>query len=361
MSLTYIDLFGGAGGWSLGLGLAGLSHVASYDWDEAACETTRANLGGHVSRVDLATINPDALPDAELIVGSPPCQGFSNEGYKRSDDPRNGLVQTFLDIVIACQPSMWVFENVPGFQKRGGGSHFDAFKAKLDASGYSWDWWLLDASDYGVPQHRKRFVAMGALDLRPTPPPPTHADPPTLTARTPHISLWEAISDLPEVPPGERVGVFDYDRPSESEYQVWARRESRKIFNHTTQSHSERVLEKIRRIPEGSGMETLVGAYPENRVKYEGGYRRARKETPSFTAYWTRGMTSIHPTQHRFLSPRECARLQSFPDSYVFHGATIQNYTQVCNAVPPLLAQAIGQHILQIGQGRADEDRVNAA
>ena len=92
-------------------------------------------------------------------------------------------------------------------------------------------------------------------------------------------------------------------------------------------------------------MSSLVGSFEENRVHYEGGYRRALKDRPSYTAYWTRGMTSIHPVQDRFLSPRECARIQSFPDRFIFKGATIENYTQICNAVPPLLAQAVGTQI----------------
>src|SRR4029077_11968268 len=117
------------------------------------------------------------------------------------------------------------------------------------------------------------------------------------------------------------------------------------VHNHTAQNHSERVLQKIRAVPVGGDMRSITPTFEENRTHYCGGYRRATKEEPSYTAYWTRGMTSIHPEQDRFLTPRECARIQSFPDTFVFHGSTIENYTQVCNAVPPLLAEAIAQNI----------------
>jgi DNA (cytosine-5)-methyltransferase 1 len=282
-----------------------------------------------------------------VIVGSPPCQGFSNEGYKRSDDPRNSLVSRFLDIVETRQPYVWVFENVPGFRRLYGGHHFDGFAERLDDGPYAWTWAILDASGYGVPQRRKRFVAIGARDFAPSLPEPTYSAELTLESPTPLVTLWDAISDLPVVEPGERVGCFEYESPASSDYQVWAREDSPSVVNHTTQNHSARVLEKIRSIPEGEGMQRLVNEYAENRVKYEGGYRRALKHEPSYTAYWTRGMTSIHPEQHRFLTPRECARIQSFPDRYVFHGTTIRNYTQICNAVPPLLARAIGSHLLK--------------
>jgi len=140
---------------------------------------------------------------------------------------------------------------------------------------------------------------------------------------------------------GDRVGRYSYDQPASVAYQSWARENSEEVLNHTAQNHSERVLEKIRAVPVGSDMTPIVRMFPENRVHYCGGYRRASKTRPSFTAYWTRGMTSIHPEQDRFLSPRECARIQSFPDRFVFRGSTIENYTQVCNAVPPLLSRAI--------------------
>ena len=343
---TFVDLFSGAGGWTCGLEMAGLRRLAAFDFNASACRTLGRNAAGHVACVDLRE-PPAGLFDLrpDVVVGSPPCQGFSNEGKKRADDPRNGLVDVYLGIVERLAPRAWVFENVPGFQRSYGGAYFEWMRRRLASMDYETRTFLLDASDFGVPQRRVRFLAMGAKRFAPVPPPPTHFAEVGLFGAAPLTTLWEAISDLPRVGPGERTGEFEYDQAPRSVYQAWARDGCERVVNHTTQRHSARVLEKIRSVPAGSGMEMLVGRYRENQVHYEGGYRRAEKDKPSWTAYWTRGMTSIHPEQDRFLSPRECARIQSFPDRWAFHGTTIENYTQVCNAVPPLLARAIGQSL----------------
>lgn len=355
MSLTYLDLFSGAGGWACGLEMAGLKHAGSYDINESACRTAGANLGKAVFCVDLRKfINTldGKYPQPDLIVGSPPCQGFSNEGYKRKEDPRNSLVWTYLDIVEKLAPKVWIFENVPGFQRLYNGSYYEEFTQRLNSMSYYWHTFLLDASQYGVPQKRIRFFAIAAKDFQPEKPEPTHSINREIYGTAEAISLWEAIADLPKVGIGEKVGIFDYDKLPECGYQSWVREGSHRLENHTTQKHSQRVLEKISAVPIGGGMESLVGKYQENKVAYCGGYRRALKEQPSYTAYWTRGMTSIHPEENRFLSPRECARIQSFPDRFIFHGTTIENYTQICNAVPPLVARAYGRYLLKVLLGQ---------
>lgn len=343
--MRYIDLFSGAGGWSCGLDLAGFTHVASYDINPPACETARSNLKeGSVEVADLRKADLSSHAGIDLVVGSPPCQGFSNEGYKQKNDPRNSLVEVFLDLIERLKPRTFLFENVPGFQRLYKGSYYHRLRDRLTQLDYRWQDMLVDASLHGVPQRRIRFFVVASKDFAPSSPPePSHASDVVSLFLPRVLSLWEAISDLPEVGTGERIGRFEYDRPASTPYQQWARAGSPCVENHTTQRHSERVLEKIRAVLPGEGMRTLVERYEENRVHYEGGYRRALKDAPSYTAYWTRGMTSIHPEQDRFLSPRECARIQSFPDRYVFRGSTIENYTQICNAVPPLLAYAFGR------------------
>lgn len=355
MNLTYLDFFSGAGGWACGLQMAGLKHGGSYELNESACRTAKANLGNSVFCMDLrnfvGTLDGN-YPQVDLIVGSPPCQGFSNEGYKRKADPRNSLVWTYLDIVEKLAPKVWIFENVPGFQRLYNGSYYEEFTKRLNSMSYYWHTFLLDASQYGVPQKRVRFFAIAAKEFQPDKPAPTHSINGEIYGTAEAISLWSAISDLPKVGIGEKVGIFDYDRSPECGYQSWVRKGSDRIENHTTQKHSQRVLEKIRAVPIGGGMESLVGKYQENKVAYCGGYRRAIKEQPSYTAYWTRGMTSIHPEEHRFLSPRECVRIQSFPDRFIFHGTTIENYTQICNAVPPLVARGFGRYVIKVLLGQ---------
>jgi DNA-cytosine methyltransferase len=348
---SFIDLFAGAGGWSLGFEAAGFFHSHMYDFNRSACETAVANFGNIVQCADLSQHADICFPDVDIVVGSPPCQGFSNEGKKNPDDPRNSLVWSYLDIIDRLKPRNWVFENVPGFQRSYGGRWFKMLSERLNQTNYKWTCGILNAADYGVPQHRKRFVIIASLDFSPILPPPTHTDSGRIFGERPYVSLWDAISDLPVAVQGDRIGEFDYGLPASCEYQKLMRFGSKKIFNHSAQKHSARVLEKITAVPMGGNMSSFIDSYEENATHYAGGYRRATKEKPSWTAYWTRGMTSIHPEQHRFLTPRECARIQSFPDRHKFMGTTIENYTQICNAVPPLLAEAIARQILrQLGE-----------
>ena len=359
-NLSYLDLFAGAGGWSVGFDGAGFRHAAMYDANESACRTAKENFGDVVHCVDLSKYQEIDFPEVDVVVGSPPCQGFSNEGYKRKHDPRNNLVWTFLEVVQRVRPRVWVFENVPGFKRSYGGYYYKLLTDELKRWDYRCNDFLLDAADYGVPQHRLRFVMIAARDFSPEMPPATHAARGDLFCCRPHITLWEAISDLPPPVLGDRGGRFEYQEKPLNDYQRIIRKGSKLILNHTAQKHSERVLEKIRAVPSGGDMSSIVKSFSENRVHYCGGYRRAIKDQPSYTAYWTRGMTSIHPTQHRFLSPRECARIQSFPDRFEFHGRTIENYTQVCNAVPPLLANAVAESVMRQIEASKKRKKVRA-
>jgi DNA (cytosine-5)-methyltransferase 1 len=345
--LTHIDLFAGAGGWTLGFDECGYKLAGMYDFNMSACMTAQRHFGKVVHCADLSRHELIEFPTVDIVVGSPPCQGFSNEGYKLKFDPRNNLVWSFLEIIRRVRPKVWVFENVPGFKQSYGGHYYHLLIQELNGLNYRWKDFLLDAADFGVPQHRLRFFLIAARDFNPVAPLPTHNSQKDLITSQQHWTLWDAISDLPIPSHGDRIGRYDYSKKPCNEYQSWVRKGSAEICNHTTQNHSDRVLAKIRAVPAGGDMSSITTTYAENKIHYCGGYRRAKKDVPSYTAYWTRGMTSIHPEQHRFLSPRECARIQSFPDRFIFQGTTIENYTQVCNAVPPLLAKAIAQSIAE--------------
>ncbi len=345
--IKYIDLFAGAGGWEAGLSDLGWDCKGLYEWNEAACKTLDFNFSGKVNCVDLYDYKNIKFPKVDVVIGSPPCQGFSNEGKKIKNDTRNSLVWSFVEIIRKVDPDVWVFENVPGFKRLYNGEYFKQLEIKLNKLDYYWSWFILDSSDYGVPQYRKRFVAIGSKRKKPPIPTIENFDTPNLFGQKPKVSFWDAISDLPKVSHGERIGKFRYTRKVRNEYQELMRKDSETVYNHTTQNHSERVLEKIRSVPVGGNMKNIVGNFSENKQHYEGGYRRAKKDVPSYTAYWTRGMTSIHPELDRFLSPRECARIQSFSDKVIFQGSTIQNYTQICNAVPPLLSKAVCKSIIE--------------
>lgn len=342
---TYIDLFAGCGGWSVGLREAGWVNKGFYEINQVACNTAQRNLEAKINKVDLEENDYLSFPTVDIVVGSPPCQGFSNEGYKNKDDIRNNLVFSYYQIVKKIRPNMFIFENVPGFQRLYQGYFYKQFIELFEEIGYSVVSKILNFSDYGVPQNRKRFVAVGTINKSFYFPEPSHGEEQDLFKKEPKVTLWDAISDLPHVLHGERRGIFEYTKKPQSIFQEDMRKNSEKVYNHTTQTHSQRVLDKISSVPVGGNMESIVKGYAENKTHYEGGYRRAEKHKPSYTAYWTRGMTSIHPELDRFLSPRECARIQSFPDSHIFEGNTIEHYTQICNAVPPIFAKALAKHI----------------
>jgi DNA (cytosine-5)-methyltransferase 1 len=347
---TFIDLFSGTGGWSYGLELAGLTHLASIDIDPVACATAAANVSGQVYCSNVTEPPAKFLElKPDIVVGSPPCQGFSTQGRKVENDPRNSLVWSYLDLLDHFQPKVWVFENVPGFARLYGGRYLKDVLERLKSTDYRVTSAILNAADFGVPQNRKRFFMVGTrVAAEPSLPSPTHGGEATLfEVRSQPVTIWDAIGDLPVVGIGERVGEFDYESDPVTDYQRWARSASGVVRQHTTQRHSDRVLEKIQKVGHGENMGVFVDEFAENAVDYMGGYRRAAPDKPSYTAYWTRGMTSIHPYQDRFLSPRECARIQSFPDDFQFLGRSIENYRLVCNAVPPLLARAWGESLLE--------------
>ena len=343
--MEYVDFFGGAGGWASGFTEAGWNALGFFELNEAACNTAAFNFDKQIAPTDLTSVKVNEIPDCKIFVGSPPCQGFSNEGKKDPSDIRNTLVMNYLEIIKIKKPEIFVFENVPGFARLYGGKFESHLRSFALENNYHLSSAVLDLSQFGIPQNRKRYIAIGCRSKAINLPSGEFVNTSDLFSSKKKITLWEAISDLPIVEHNERTGEFAYEQPATNDYQKKMRVKSDLVRNHTTQNHSERVLAKIRSISSGQGMNQLVNKFSENKVKYEGGYRRAVKDRPSYTAYWTRGMTSIHPVQDRFLSPRECARIQSFPDRHIFLGNTIENYTLICNAVPPIFAEHMANHL----------------
>lgn len=353
-TLTVVDLFCGAGGLSLGFVRAGFTPILALDSEHSAVETYRRNLGDHVhqARVDADTV----LPNSNVIIGGPPCQGFSSAGMRKPGDPRNGLIAVFSTLVARLRPRAFLFENVEGFLTTDGGARVFDLLEPLIGAGYRIHLRKVNAANYGVPQHRKRVIAIGGLGWDPTFPEPTHraygapgADV-VGQALTPTPTISAALAGLPEAspePPGEPEDHFYRplrDIDLERIQQLKPGMTMRDLPQHLW--HDSYRRRAYRRVMDGTPTERRGGA--------PAGVRRLRADEPCKAI--TAGARSefVHPTHHRFLTLRECARLQTFPDEFRFMGNQSQRALLIGNAVPPLLAKVFAKALVNDLQRRHD-------
>lgn len=357
-SFTVADLFCGAGGLSLGFKLAGykLSFALDVDWD-AISTYTRNNpdvpwLAKDIRKVpikEIIEVSGLGHGDFDVAVAGIPCEGYSllNRRYDPSD-PRNYLFLEFLRVVSSLKPKAVFIENVPGMLRRENGGFRRAIEGALTRLGYSVSSFELNAVDYGVPQKRIRVFFVGLLSKEIFyPPPPTHGRVHYVTlfqysrnkqdkgVLRPHLTVWDAISDLPPLTPGERKDR--YDKPPLTEYQRVMREGAVVLYNHESPKHPEWTVELLRKIPPGKPI-------------YETFKQRIRlswdEPSPTIPAGGVRPQWFYaHPEQPRGLTVREVARLQSFPDWYVFTGSLIKQRVLVGDAVPPLLAKVLATHL----------------
>lgn len=350
--LTAVDLCSGAGGMSLGLTRAGFNVLAALDTNKDANITYKKNIGKTPIEKDIEDVTPkDILKYARmrrgeihLVVGCPPCQGFTRLNKKRKRDSRNKLVETFGKIAIGLSPSCIVFENVPRVAKS---KYFHEFRRILTNRGYYHSYKILDAANYGVPQHRRRLILI-ATKRRFGPPPgfpkQTHSRPKMAEKKglLPWVTARDAISDLPPIEPGE--------------YHP-------RISNHHAMNVTPRVLKMIKHVPKNGGSRTNVPRrmWLKCHRKVEGFndvYGRLRWDAPANTI--TSGCTNlsrgrfIHPEQDRAISAREAARLQGFPDNFRFFGTFSSISKQIGDAFPPEFSEAIAEHIKFILGGKPD-------
>lgn len=386
----FIDLFGGAGGMSLGFKMAGFRPLATLDSFAPGNETYRRNFSGiPPERIVCADAGaPGAIEDfvsatglrrgdAKVVIGGPPCQGFSvagrvklaslgDRGAARPDprfveDPRNLLYKSFIKFIRRLKPDVVVMENVTGMISYKDGAVVKEIEQNLAGLGYpSCDHRVLNAADYGVPQTRNRVFFMAARKgLSVSWPEPTHVrrtesaalDP----SRTPkfHVAAWDAIRDLPRIAPPrkntrETNRRLEYSEPPSCDFQKSMRGRLRKVENNITRWHRKKDLEVFRNMRPKDRWADLS---PEDKRKigyndysFNDKWRRLPLDRPSWTvtSHLSRdGYMFIHPRQNRTISVREAARLQSFPDWFVFEGSRSAQFRQIGNAVPPLLAKAI--------------------
>lgn len=331
-----LDLFSGCGGLSYGLTKAGFDIVAGVDNCADALVTFERNHPGAKSAlVDLGNFSPDDIEkiagsDIDVVVGGPPCQGFSISGKRNPDDPRNKLYIGFIEVVAYYKPKAFILENVPNLISMAGGNVKDEIIKEFTALGYNVQYKVLLASDYGVPQNRKRVFFVGVRDgLEFSYPVATFADEKRTTS--------DAISDLTEYSLDE--GATNKNAAL-TEYQKMMRKNTDRVFNHEISAHSEQTVSTIALVPDGGNYKDLP-EHLKNIRKRNIAWTRFGSFKPSNTID-TGHRHHFHYKFNRIPTVRESARLQSFPDDFIFYGSKTSQYKQVGNAVPPILAEAIG-------------------
>lgn len=361
-ALTVIDLFCGAGGLSEGFRQAGFHVLVGQDYDERAGETFSAThpeaqfIGGPIQDVTPAQLLKAARRnrgEIDVIVGGPPCQGYSVYNHQRGEaDPRAGLFREYLRIVKGIKPRWIVMENVTGITSIAGGKIVDEIYKGLEGLGYRVDMKILRAEDYGVPQERRRvfFIA-------------TRSDAPILFPEVthgrdlkPYVTVWDAISDLPKLMNGEKTGPRPYRSPPNNGYQAVLRGNRTMVANHSASKLSVINEQRMKHIPPGGSWRDIPrellpqGMLKAKRSDHTKRYGRPRKTDLSCTVltkcdlHWG---AYIHPVQDRSFTVREAARLQGFPDFFEFKGSSTEQYVQVGNAVPPILGKAVAEAVLR--------------
>lgn len=378
MSASVLDLFSGAGGFSLGLEMAGFRTIGAIEADRFACATYRKNFPntpvyeGDVRKLTERNV-VSQYSGVDMIVAGPPCQGFSVAGPSQYGliDERNYLIFEVLRFVQLLRPRVFVVENVKGLLSGRLSPEklaFQEFLHQVEASGYKVKHFVLQAANYGVPQWRERVLIFGAQDERDL---PTEIPAEFGTPKKPWRTVSEILGDLPMVDAG---GGFEHFVPYSSEaanpYQKWLRHKSAGVINHVTMKHTPRLIERFKLIPIGGslvdvppehGQRVRNGASLDVRPRFKMNNQRLDPGRVSTAVTASFQSNFVHPYLHRNLTAREGARLQSFPDSFEFLGPRtlmsktllkregradeigLSQYNQIGNAVPPLMAKAIGE------------------
>lgn len=346
-SINAIDLFCGCGGFSYGFERAGFKILLGIDNDQKALETFELNHEGSKSicgDITQITYEDNIKPlignkTIDIIIGGPPCQGMSLSGPRRFDDPRNRLYLSYIRLVEEIQPKAFVIENVPGLVTLFGGQIRDSIIEKFTAMGYSIQYKILCSADYGVPQNRKRVIFVGLKEGEFDYPEPLNNT----------VTCSMALSDLP--PLEDDIGDENLSYASEplNEYQQLMRSHSKVVKNHIAANHSEKVRNIISLVPDGGNYKDLPEEYKNSR-NFNVAWTRFASDKPAPTID-TGHRHHFHYNYNRVPTVRECARLQSFPDDFVFLGNKTQQFRQVGNAVPPLLAQSIAEQLKKYIEG----------
>lgn len=352
MAPTVIDLFAGCGGLTEGFRQQGCNPVFAVEWDKAAAATYAQNFGDHVVCGDIVEVKASAFPTADIVVGGPPCQGFSQLGTRDPDDPRNLLWEEYARVVHHVQPQVFVLENVPQFLKSG---QFELLVEWTEPGerleGYEIAYDVLNAADYGVAQRRRRVIVVGSRVGPPSLPKPSHGEP----ERLPWVGLREALEGIPF-----EVGPFDLPDRTLSDDTPGPFKASE---IHLARNPREMSVRRYDSVPPGGNRFDL----PEDLLPNCWANKPTGTTDVMGRLEWDRPSLTIRteffkPEKGRYLHPQwdaddedkrvnrpithwEAARIQGFPDDFVWCGSKIAIAKQIGNAVPVGLADAVARHI----------------
>lgn len=341
-----IDIFSGAGGLSLGAMKAGINIPIAIEKDLSAAKTFKKNhpdakvITADISNVKTASLD---IKNPLIIFGGPPCQGFSlsNSKTRNDENANNKLYLEFVRFIEELKPKWFLFENVEGIVSFNKGETVKQIQQNFEGLGYTVSYEVLTASDYGVPQDRNRFIMVGNKE--------------GICFEFPEkenekVSVIEAIGDLPVLSNGQLDEKLPY-KSTPSKYAKKLRNGSKKAKQNYVSRNNELVLERYKHIKPGQNWKAipdhLMQNYKNKNNCHSGIYKRLNPEIPSVVISNYRKNMLIHPEQNRGLSVREAARIQSFPDDFIFEGSLMYIQQQIGNAVPPLLAEAIFKQIMQ--------------
>lgn len=342
MNYKAIDLFAGVGGLSLGFEQAGFEVVMANEYDTSIAKSYIKNhpntdvIIGDIKTLPLKDTFKKYVGKIDVVIGGPPCQGFSQKGQRRTiNDERNYLFKYFFNVVSFVKPEFFLMENVPNLLTTEKGFFKKEIIELFETLGYSVIAETINAADFGVPQNRNRAFVLGRLgNIAPSLPSPSHR----------LVTVWDAISDLSYLSSGEGENVATYHMEAQTHYQKELRKESSNLYNHVATNHSELAIERMSLIPPEQGREHLPKEHHTKSI-YSGTWSRMVKDEVSVTITTRFDTPSsgrfTHPYLNRAITVREAARIQSFPDTFRFYGTKSSQMKQVGNAVPPLLARSI--------------------
>lgn len=378
--LTSLDLFAGAGGMTLGLKNAGINTIGAIEIDRFACESFSANFPGvPIYNRDIHSFERDEIINlfdgVDLITGGAPCQGFSVSGPSQYGiiDERNSLIMEFFRFVSILKPKFTIFENVKGIlngkmsptQKA-----LDTYINAMKEIGYQSKIYLLQAADFGVPQYRQRVFVLSGLDS------PLFPDSILggFEGEENWVKIRDVFGDLPIIEAGEgHEEATPYHSEPLSEYQRLMRENSSSVYNHVAMKHTKRLIERFSKIPQGGSLLDVPSEFGQRqrngnkldvKQRYKTNNQRLDPDKVSKIVTASFQSTFVHPYLNRNLTAREGARIQSFPDNFIFKGPRtlmsksllirenredeigLSQYNQIGNAVPPLMAQKIADVIL---------------